>query len=1508
MKFFAHAKKHGVTVLALCLVACIIPDLSASGTSLTPKKITDFSSLSGTWSSSAYYAENASSDNCLAISDIYIPASTAFTFEADISMQTGSAGALAFGVSADGSTYSCASLDKSSKLAHVFGQYGSFNQPLTSDQQAKSEFHLKVVLDSSLVLSYYLDDGLVGSLVTSDGIAGYLGLNTYQANVIFDNIAYQITDNYQPVIGMTGLNGSWSNQINGSNRSSEDCFAKSNITIPANTPFSYEADFTINDGVAGAIVFGMASDNSSRCCLGIDKNAKIVHTFGGGLDYKSMTLTSDQLSQNVYHLKIVLDSSMVLTSYLDNITVSSLTLSSFSGGYLGLNTYYSNATFTNIQYSVSGGTSASVNSFTSLSGTWTSDKTSGSNHSSEDCYAKSDISIPANTPFSYEADVTINEGAAGAIVFGMASDNSSRCCLSIDRSSKIIHMFGGGLEYKSASLSDSQLAPSSYRLKIVLDSNMVLTAYLGTTACLTSNLTSFAGGYLGLNTYMSNASFSNIKYELMSTSGEAKTVTGITGFTGNWYQTETGSNRSSDNCIAISKVLVPANTPFTYEADVMMPDGLAASLVFGIGSDGSGLSAACVDKSSKLAHVFGQYGSFNKALTDAQMTQASYHLKLEYTASKTLSYYLDDSLIGSLDNVSIGTGYFGLCTYYSISRFYNVQYTVGIDSSDNLTGITDWTTVSGTWAAVENGMHATNSGAGNCILRSNIDIPKDTSFVYEADVTVESGCAGALVFGYKGDNNWCAASYDISAKLAHVFGGYASFQKSLTDAQLAVPTHHLKLLLTGTNLSYYVDDSLIQTANIGSFEGGYLGLNTYYSNVTFKNVGYSIIEAPTLTGLSFAEGSFREKFDSARTSYTATVDSDITSISLKATTKSDTLIQINGNIAESGSPFTVPLSDGDNTITVQLTDTNGFENTMNIIVTKVDLFTQYKEAYRPQLHYTALKNWINDPNGLVYDASTGLYHLYYQYSHSVSAGIRTSWGHATSTDLMHWTEMPVAITPDSLGLIWSGSCVIDKYNTSGFFDESTDPDSRIVAIYSYDTQNQAIAYSTDGGVTFTKYEGNPVIRNTNRMYSEHFRDPKVTWIDDDSYENGGIWLMVTCSVPCKLFTSPDLINWTYNSDLELADGTDIAFECPDLFPLALDDDENNTKWVMSCGGLKYVIGDLVKENGVFTFAAETSFISPVNGGNIVYASQTYYNDPQGRRILISWLKDSSASLFADKVWNGAQSIPCEVKLITVNGEMRITTSPVSEFNELRSNTPVFDISNITVNESTSNILDGVKGKIFDLEAVIDMGSAQGFSFNVRVGEKEYTTVSYDVASKTLNLNNNNSGSYRNTGITAMKLYPMDGNKVKIRIILDNSIVDVYGNDGEAAITSFIFPTEDGQALSFSANGGTVTVDSMKIYQLSSVWNNEYDTSIAVPAVLPTSTSTTSTEVSTTGISTETGSTSSPDVSATGSTSNQSPENSSPVTGHSNHLLFAICLFLLSLTVGFILKKYKPIRA
>ena len=257
----------------------------------------------------------------------------------------------------------------------------------------------------------------------------------------------------------------------------------------------------------------------------------------------------------------------------------------------------------------------------------------------------------------------------------------------------------------------------------------------------------------------------------------------------------------------------------------------------------------------------------------------------------------------------------------------------------------------------------------------------------------------------------------------------------------------------------------------------------------------------------------------------------------------------------------------------------------------------YSETYRPQFHFTPEKNWMNDPNGLVY--YKGEYHLFYQYNPNGNSWGDMSWGHAVSEDLVHWKELPLALSHDDNEMVFSGSAVVDENNTTGFGTKKNPP---MVAMYtshnkSTGIQSQSLAYSTDRGRTWTKYQGNPVID----IGSRDFRDPKVQW-----YAPTKSWLMtVSLSAEHKVrfYSSKDLKDWTQLSEFGPAGATGGVWECPDLFPLAVDGDKNNIKWVLvvniNPGGIaggsaaQYFIGDFdgtkftADDNGVYTPPAGT---------------------------------------------------------------------------------------------------------------------------------------------------------------------------------------------------------------------------------------------------------------------------------------------------------------------------------
>lgn len=604
-----------------------------------------------------------------------------------------------------------------------------------------------------------------------------------------------------------------------------------------------------------------------------------------------------------------------------------------------------------------------------------------------------------------------------------------------------------------------------------------------------------------------------------------------------------------------------------------------------------------------------------------------------------------------------------------------------------------------------------------------------------------------------------------------------------------------------------------------------------------------------ITDIQLVGAELNEKaFSPENSDYTASVPYETKAVRVKVSAAAGAVIRINDVPAENGAESQeVPLNVGNNVITVSVRDSvsAGKKETAYITVKKAqDPALLYQETYRPQFHNTPQMFLMNDPNGLVYNEETKEYHLFYQYAAQLKPNQETKvWAHAVSKDLVYWKELPIAIYPDQYGEIYSGSAVIDRNNTSGLFDENTPPGARMVALYtsysgkfgnqSYGDQNQGLAYSLDNGVTWIKYEGNPVLPNAGNKYNGGFRDPKVIWFEDASYENGGIWIMVVGGGNARLFTSPDLINWTFQSTMRYENGRrPIVTECPDLFPIALNGDENNMKWVYmgslynnGDSRIVYVVGDLKKnEDGVFAFAAEYSQIEEsINGNCEVYAQQTFFNDPKGRRVAVSWIRDwtgfDDAKSKNVKNWLGTHTLPLELKLVTEDGVYKIKQELVEEVQLLRYPEPLFHTENRQVSAQDDNLLKGLTGKLYEIEAEVTPGTASKFGFRLRTGGAEQTVVYYDVQAQQLVLDRTDSGIALSGGgaVMSVDMKPADGGRIKLRILIDTSIIDIYGNVGDAVINTQIYPSVTSEGMAFFTEGGDVTVNALTVYQLDSIY-------------------------------------------------------------------------------------------
>jgi fructan beta-fructosidase len=444
----------------------------------------------------------------------------------------------------------------------------------------------------------------------------------------------------------------------------------------------------------------------------------------------------------------------------------------------------------------------------------------------------------------------------------------------------------------------------------------------------------------------------------------------------------------------------------------------------------------------------------------------------------------------------------------------------------------------------------------------------------------------------------------------------------------------------------------------------------------------------------------------------------------------------------------------------------------------------YQETLRPQFHFSSATNWINDPNGLVF--YEGEYHLFFQHNPSGINWGNMTWGHAVSKDLLHWNQLPDALKPDELGTMFSGSAVVDWKNTSGFETGSEKP---LIAMYTAaggtnpaskgKKFSQCIAFSNDKGRTWTKYEKNPVIEH---IAGEN-RDPKLIW-----YEPGKKWMVAIYKdgSDFALFTSTDLKKWDKLQDLTLPG----CSECPDFYPLAVDGDDNNTRWVFTQANGKYIIGDF---DG--TSFKQLTDILQVDFGHNYYAMQTYSDIPKadGRRIQIAWMRDGK---YPRMPFNGQMSFPAELKLKTTAEGPRLFRTPVKEIEQLHGQPTNWN--DLPLAAGTNRLAD-IKGDLFHIIADLEVGTASNLGFKIR-GE----TVNYSVADHTLHA----------LGDAPLEL--IDG-KLRLDILVDRTTIETYANDGRVTMTSCFLPKPADHSLEIFADGGVAKIVSMSVYPVKSAW-------------------------------------------------------------------------------------------
>ena len=451
-----------------------------------------------------------------------------------------------------------------------------------------------------------------------------------------------------------------------------------------------------------------------------------------------------------------------------------------------------------------------------------------------------------------------------------------------------------------------------------------------------------------------------------------------------------------------------------------------------------------------------------------------------------------------------------------------------------------------------------------------------------------------------------------------------------------------------------------------------------------------------------------------------------------------------------------------------------------------------KEAHRPQIHFSPKAHWINDPNGMVY--SNGTYHLFFQYYPDSTVWGPMHWGHAISKDLIHWKELPIALYPDSLGYIFSGSAVVDKNNTSGFGKNGQVPQ---VAIFTHhdpvgekegrkNFQNQSLAYSLDNGKTWIKYAGNPVLQNPGII---DFRDPKVMW-----YEPQKKWVM-TLAVKDRItfYSSPDLKNWKKQSEF----GSEIGahggvWECPDLFTL---DDGGKKVWVLivnlNPGGpnkgsaTQYFLGDFDGNQ----FTPHSTDVKWLDYGPDEYAGVTWSNTGN-RKIFLGWMSNwLYAKVVPTKTWRSAMTIPRELKLKHECNDIFIVSQPVAELSIIETKQETAE--NTKTNKSLH--LTHKTGKI-NLPCRLNLSFQESKDFSLIISNElnEQIVIGYDQKQNQFFIDRTKSGKTDfQKDFAAKSVAPRltPNPKMNISLVIDVSSVELFADDGLTVMTGIFFPNK-----------------------------------------------------------------------------------------------------------------------
>lgn len=753
------------------------------------------------------------------------------------------------------------------------------------------------------------------------------------------------------------------------------------------------------------------------------------------------------------------------------------------------------------------------------------------------------------------------------------------------------------------------------------------------------------------------------------------------------------------------------------------------------------------------------------------------------------------------------------------------------------------------WEVREDGLYSNAIGEGDSFLLST---SAGKNFVFQTDVTfLQNTGAASLVFRSTGDaqnlKGYVVNLDGNSHKIKFMRWGEANLIDEKEIEATSDNKYSLKVVAANGWISYYINGILV--ANLSDYtiqrddrgqttyiKDGNFGLLNWNGEMIFQNTFYRELtdaELPILKDVTVSSknGPVEPKgqFFPEGAVYIQYVSHDASTVDLSfVPNNQDAVIKVTddqGNVYSD--PSNIPVSVGANYLTVTSTYTvDGYEVTSTYRINvhrRQSAEVYYNENFRDQYHYSVKDGWANDPNGLVY--YNGVYHMFYQFYDDIQWG-PMHWAHATSTDLIHWEDQPIAFYPDYNGAMFSGCIVADPNNTSGLFEGDK---GGLVALITADGEGQRIkvAYSKDEGKTWQKLDEVAADWSTDPLQNRDFRDPKV-------FRWEGKWFMVLAGGPLRIYSSDNLLDWSVESTYP-----DLHTECPDLYPIMAEG--NTVKWVLSRGGRYYKVGDLKQVDGHWKFVADADYQESdgiMNFGKDSYAAMTYYVQDFGTKdnptipqiIELNWMNtwDNYCNLVAERTgqkFNGTFNLNLTLGLVKDGDKYVLTQTPIKAYESLRDVDHKVEYKDVVVGKD-NNLFKDFSGDTYEIVTHFKPSDrTTKVGFNLRVGQGEVTKVYYDLQTGRIAIDRSQSGIiltelFRNVDSQAVTRNA-DGS-IDLHIFVDRASVEVFTKGGTVTGANQIFTSPQSLGLGVFAEGYEAKAD-IALYPLKSIWKDKVET-------------------------------------------------------------------------------------